>query len=270
MAGLFDLLSGIASSAISAIIPTSIYNPSTGAILGGVFGRTSTPTVPTVREVSNPAIPGASAAPLEVRPSTGGYLTPTMTAITEPAAIAGVTLGGAGMSIVPVVAGGLARLGGPALVRALPAIERVVAKAVTAYGGASLVQRIYAAYVQFRQAGHNHHRARRMAHQAAGFVFRRRRMRVTNTRALRRAIRRVRGFQRMARKAGALGVSHRGRPRIVHHRKKYYKRAGRYGDVPAFEGDVDPFIVEDTAEIYDEAEDLGYLDDEDVSEASGE
>lgn len=174
------------------------------------------------------------------------------------------------MSIVPVIAGGLARLGGPLAVRALPVIERVVARGVLVAGGATIARQIYDIYVRLRGTGVGHTRARRMAHQQAGFTFRRRRMRPTNVRALRRAIRRVRGFQRVARKVGVLGVSRRGRPRFVRRRRRFFPRRVR-GDIEAEEmGDVSPFLVEDSIDMADEMEDLGAFEDGDDTEAAGE
>src|SRR5207249_11224543 len=72
---------------------------------------------------------------------------------------------------------------------------------------------------------------------------RRRRMNPTNVRALRRALRRVRGFKRMTRKVKGLGLWGRrgGKTRVV------YRRARR--------GDL--WDVEDAADEFDEAEDLG-------------
>ena len=71
-------------------------------------------------------------------------------------------------------------------------------------------------------------------------------MNPTNVRALRRALRRVRGFKRMTRKVKGLGLwGHRGgKTRVV------YRRARR--------GDL--WDVEDAADEFDEAEDLGYED----------
>jgi hypothetical protein len=81
-------------------------------------------------------------------------------------------------------------------------------------------------------------------------------MRVTNVHALHRAIRRVHGFKRVARKVGALGV---GRRRLI---SGGFRRPRRYR-----RGDLDPFLVEDRADMIDEAEDLGYDPGELFSEA---
>lgn len=248
-------------------MPREIYNPSTGVILGGAL---SGPGVPTVQEVAAPLIPtvtelarSAGVPGLAVIPSLVERLfpAPAAPAVPEPSLISDLALGGAAMSIVPVGIG----LGGRALAlpvgRALlPTIERVVAKGALAIGGASLAKRIYDLYISFRRAGHHHKRARKMAHEAQGFVLRRRRMRPTNVRALRRAIRRVHGFQRIAHKVGALGTSRRGR--LIRRRRGPHRRR-------RFFGDVDPFVVEETLDIADEFEDLTGDEDTDF-EAVGE
>lgn len=77
-------------------------------------------------------------------------------------------------------------------------------------------------------------------------LVRRRRMRPTNIRALRRAIRRVRGFQRVTRKVNRLFP----RQRIIFGGRAR-RRRGR-GDILS-----DEFFTEDLADVLDEAEDLG-------------
>jgi len=90
----------------------------------------------------------------------------------------------------------------------------------------------------------------------AGTVTRKgRRMNPTNIRALRRAVRRVRSFQKTTRKVRGLFPAGR-----AAHRVRHYVRHRR--------GDVDPFAAEDAADYYDTVEDLGYepssfRDDED-------
>jgi hypothetical protein len=131
---------------------------------------------------------------------------------------------------------------------ALPAIGAVLGvgllrKTLEAAGVAASV---YALYTRLRAAGHSHRRARRLALQAHGVHLRRRRMRPTNIHALRRAVRRLRGFRRIVRKVhGVLGTSHRGGGGMVR-RRRHFRR-----------GDVNPFMVEDTVDAMDEAEDFG-------------
>lgn len=82
----------------------------------------------------------------------------------------------------------------------------------------------------------------------------RRRMNVTNVRAARRAVRRLRGFKRVSRKVnrllGSRVVVRSGAPR----RRRYR------GDILPFEhnGGINPFAAEDYADYADELEDLGY------------
>ncbi len=150
---------------------------------------------------------------------------------------------GGGVALATTGGGMLARLGGRALAR----IEQVVPRALLVAGGAALAEAIYRTYVGHRRAGHNHRRARRLALQAHGIVLRRRRMRPTNVHALRRAIRRVRGFQRVARKVRGLGLGGR---RAAMHRAYYRPRRHRRGD-------LDAFMVEDYQDQLDEAYDEG-------------
>jgi hypothetical protein len=147
---------------------------------------------------------------------------------------AGTALAGAGI--------GAARVGG-----AIAGVASVVPRWIGAVaGGAALATSIYELYRRLRGSGHTHKRARRLALMAHGVHLRRRRMRVTNVHALRRAIRRVHGFQRVARKVGALHVGARRLLPGRTHRRRHYRR-----------GDLNPFLVEDTADLMDEAEDLG-------------
>lgn len=125
----------------------------------------------------------------------------------------------------------------------LPAAERVVPKILL---GTSVGAAVYELYRRLRGAGHPHKRARRLALAASGVMLRRRRMRVTNLHALNRAIRRVRGFRRKASKVrGLFGA--RPHSRAPLRRRRVYRR-----------GDLDPFIVEDTADMMDEWEDAGF------------
>jgi hypothetical protein len=150
----------------------------------------------------------------------------------------------AGMVVGAGLAQGATQLVGGAGVRGMiPAIENVVGRTlITAgIGGA-----IYETYKALRLRGFAHKIAKRLAHLFHGVHRKRRRMRVTNIHALRRAIRRVHGFKRVARKVGALGVS---RTRFISggHRRRRARR-----------GDLDPFMIEDLVDMQDEAEDLGY------------
>lgn len=125
----------------------------------------------------------------------------------------------------------------------LPTIERVVPKFLL---GTTIAGGIYELYKRLRAAGHSHKKSRRLALQASGVVLRRRRMRVTNVHALNRAIRRVRGFQRKARKVRGLFGARRHGGMPLYRRRRHFRR-----------GDLDPFMVEDTAEMMDEMEDAG-------------
>jgi hypothetical protein len=156
-------------------------------------------------------------------------------------------------------------IAGQALVRAFPSLEAVVPKLLTRLPqAAALASAIYATYQGLRAAGQSHAQAKRQANAAHGVRLRRRRMRPTNVRALRRAMRRVRGFQRTARKVGALHLTRRGfAPAARHRRRRFYRR-----------GDISPWAVEDYEDMSDEAMDLeddgfdptGFLGEEAVAE----
>jgi hypothetical protein len=157
------------------------------------------------------------------------------------------------------------QVAGQALVRAFPALEAVVPKLLTRLPqAAALASAIYATYQSLRLSGQSHAQAKRQANAAHGVRLRRRRMRPTNVRALRRAMRRVRGFQRTARKVGALHLTRRGfAPAARHRRRRFYRR-----------GDISPWAVEDYEDMSDEAMDLeddgfdptGFLGEEAVAE----
>ena len=117
--------------------------------------------------------------------------------------------------------------------------------------GPSVASAVWVEYQKRRRSGQSGTLAKAAldaAYPVRGRVSRgrRRRMNPTNVRALRRALRRVRGFKRMTRKVKGLGLWGRrgGRTRVV------YRRARR--------GDL--WDVEDAADEFDEAEDLGYED----------
>ncbi len=262
MAGLLDIIGGL----ISSVVPKSIYDPSTGAILGGALSGITGGTVAAAAPARGltPFDTGGSSfadMPLEA-PRYGmfdGAAAPDI-APGEPWRSPDVLAIPASLSPVPFGVSNLPMpMGGPSMAlarRVLPGIAKVVASAVLLYGGEKLATSIYSLYVNLRRQGHSHKRARRLAHQAHGVGFRRRRMRPTNVHALRRAIRRVHGFKRIARKVGALGTSSRGR---FMHPRRHYRRARR--------GDVGPFMVEDYADMLDEAEDFD-LDGEGFSESA--
>lgn len=146
---------------------------------------------------------------------------------------------------------GMLAIGTQLIARALPALEAVVPKLLTRLPqAAALASAIYATYQGLRAQGQNHAAAKKHALAAHGVHLRRRRMRVTNVRALRRAGRRVHGFQRLARKMGALAVTGRGRRVFAHHaprRRRVYRR-----------GDLSPFVVEDWEDMTDDLEEDGY------------
>src|SRR5437867_115444 len=138
-------------------------------------------------------------------------------------------------------------MGPTGLVARLPSPEYVVPKWVVRLAeGAAIGGAIYEAYVHFRQTGANHKSAKRMALIANGIRPRRRRMRATNLRALRRAVRRLRGFRRAASKVhgvlgGRRGTAYAPRRR----RRRLYRR-----------GDVSPFMIEDYEDVEDAADEL--------------
>lgn len=133
-----------------------------------------------------------------------------------------------------------------ALGRAFPAIESVVPKILLrAAPYAALAAGVYELYKNLRAQGMTHKAAKRTALRAAGIRMRRRRMRATNIHALRRSIRRVHAFRKIAAKVGALHVGRRRLLSTPHYRRRRYRR-----------GDVDPFLMEDRADMADEAEDF--------------
>jgi hypothetical protein len=132
--------------------------------------------------------------------------------------------------------------------RALPAIESLVPRwLLRAAGSAAIVSAIVEEYRRLRGAGHKHSTAKRGALARAGVHVRRRRMRVTNLRALRRATRRLRGFQRAVRKVHGV-LPHRGGGGKV--RVRYRALRPRRGDLALYE-------PEDYLTAYEEVEDMG-------------
>lgn len=159
--------------------------------------------------------------------------------------------------IIGAVTGGGAVAG---VARAIPAIEKVIPSwLLRVGGGAAAASAIYQLYQRLRAAGASHPAAKRAALAAAGIRHRRRRMRPTNVRALRRAIRRIRGARRLFSKVRGLHIGGRGASFPRHRRRRMYRR-----------GDLPPFLVEDTADMMDEAEDLGvdpsYFQEDEMSE----
>jgi len=139
-------------------------------------------------------------------------------------------------------------MGPTGLVARLPSPEYVVPKWVIRLAeGAAIGGAIYEAYAHFRSTGANHKSAKRMALIANGIRPRRRRMRATNLRALKRAVRRLRGFRRAASKVHGVLGSRRGgtyySPR--RRRRRMYRR-----------GDISPFMVEDYEDFEDAADEL--------------
>src|SRR2546428_13309824 len=120
-------------------------------------------------------------------------------------------------------------MGPTGLVGRLPSPEYVVPKWVIRLAeGAAIGGAIYEAYVHFRGTGANHKSAKRMALIANGIRPRRRRMRATNLRALRRAVRRLRGFRRAASKVhGVLGTRGRSYAAPSRRRRRVDARGGR-------------------------------------------
>lgn len=121
---------------------------------------------------------------------------------------------------------------------------RWVLTAVRIYGP-SVAQSIFEAYQRRVRSGESSSRARAAVMAAYPGLRGRRRMNPTNVRALRRAVRRVRSFQRTTRKVSRL----------------FPRASTRWGYAPRRRrrrGDVDPFYAEDMADVYDTAEDLGY------------
>ncbi len=134
---------------------------------------------------------------------------------------------------------GVERLG--ALVHKEDVVPRWVLRLA---GGTTIAAVILEEYRRWRRAGANHKTAKRRAHQRAGIHTKHRRMRPTNIHALRRAVRRLRGFQRIVRKVRGV-LPHRG---MTHHIKDGWRRRPRRGDL---------YMVEDFADEMAEAEDYG-------------
>lgn len=120
-----------------------------------------------------------------------------------------------------------------------------VARIIKRYG-IVIAQAVWDAYQQYRIQGVEDKTAKHLAKQQHGVTdVGRRRINPTNVKALRRAIRRVRSFHRISRKVERLLPRRPGRAA-----RRPWARGRR--------GDVEPFYAEDQADVYDEAEDLGY------------
>jgi hypothetical protein len=91
--------------------------------------------------------------------------------------------------------------------------------------GAAVAASVYEGYRLLRSRGMGHAAAKRAAHRMHGIFTKRRRMKVGNTRAIRRALRRVHGARKMFSKIrGLMGVHHHAsgggwRPRRGRHRR---------------------------------------------------
>jgi hypothetical protein len=93
--------------------------------------------------------------------------------------------------------------------------------------GAAIAASVYEAYRLLRSRGMGHAAAKRAAHRMHGIFHKRRRMRVGNTRAIRRAIRRVHGARKMFSKIrGLMGVHHHAMGGGGWHRGRGRKRRG--------------------------------------------
>src|SRR5712691_116496 len=144
---------------------------------------------------------------------TGGGFSPTgPTSLADYAAMGDMGLGGGG--------GGGWRAGTAASVRA------VIPRALE---GAAIAATIYAAYRELRARGMGHSAATKMAHRMAGLVTKRRRMKTTNPRALRRAMRRIRGARKMfSQVRGLMGVHHHAMGGGGWHRRRPRRRGDLY------------------------------------------
>lgn len=110
------------------------------------------------------------------------------------------------------------------------AIERVVPRWLARVaGGAAIAATIWEEYKRLRGSGVNHKTAKRHAHLRAGLHVRRRRMRVTNVHALKRASHRVKGFMKLVHHVQS-SLPHR----TVHHaasRGGFFRKAHHKGDL---------------------------------------
>src|SRR5437867_12912113 len=129
---------------------------------------------------------------------------------------------GLGLGTVGGATEGGGYMGPTGLVGRLPSPEYVIPKWVVRLAeGAAIGGAIYEAYVHFRGTGASHKSAKRMALIANGIRPRRRRMRATNLRALRRAVRRLRGFRRAASKVHGVLGGRRGGTYYVPRRRRH-------------------------------------------------
>src|SRR5438876_3685212 len=187
---------------------------------------------------------------LEVPPSERGYYEGASPDVQVPwyqSAIGyvGQIAQGLGLGTVGGATEGGGYMGPTGLVGRLPSPEYVVPKWVVRLAeGAAIGGAIYEAYAHFRGTGANHKSAKRMALIANGIRPRRRRMRATNLRALRRAVRRLRGFRRAAGKVHGVLVGRRAGCYYAPRRRR--RRLARRGDVSLF-----------MVEAYDVYEDAG-------------
>jgi hypothetical protein len=129
---------------------------------------------------------------------------------------------------------------GPAVRAGAAWIARIASK----YGPV-IANIVWETYQELTASGAESSAARREAMKRGGVKLRRR-MNPTNIRALRRAVRRARSFQRVSGKVQRLFPRRRVRGHTHYHRH------------PRRRGDLSPFYAEDVADVYDEWEDFGY------------
>jgi hypothetical protein len=115
--------------------------------------------------------------------------------------------------------------------------------------GAAVAASVYAVYRELRGRGMGHAAAKKLAHKMHGIFTKRRRMKATNPRALRRAMRRIKGARKMFSKVRGLMGVHHSAPRGRWHRGRH-----RRGDL--YES------VENEQDTIDELLDDGYTPEE--------
>lgn len=273
MGGVLQAVTGIASAIIPGVAPiAAAVGTIFPGLMGGSGGGGSTTQAATQGAVHmavvNGGNGGGSLGPLEAPPivpgPSGFYGADAPPSAATPLS----SIGAAASGLIGTITSSLGALGVPAdgvglggaiggaisaIGRAFPAIEAVVPKILLRTSGyAAAAAAIYELYKRLRTTGVPHKSAKRQALAAAGIHLRRRRMRATNVHALRRAIRRVHSFRRIASKVGALHV---GRRRLLPMHSGGFRRR-RYR-----RGDVNPFAMEDYADQMDELEDFDMADE---------
>lgn len=155
------------------------------------------------------------------------------------------------------VAAPIARALPQAIVRQIPRVLAPVRRALpTLTKGVGIAGAGAAFETGARLAGGQRGLTVRIGRDGQEVVVRRRRINPTNIRALRRAARRIRSFQRATRKVARLV----GGGRRVHVHALPRRRRTWRGDILPFEHDgaINPYAAEDYADYLDEAEDLGF------------